>query len=66
MKSPKFQAWLYIVVGVVAISAALYFLSVEASVFDWFILGMGVVSIIQGIREFLTLRGGSGDSTTNK
>ncbi|HQZ00131.1 MAG TPA: hypothetical protein PKV13_09635 [Propionicimonas sp.] len=57
--SPKAQAWLYVIVGVVAIGAALYFMSVEASVFDWFILGMGVVGVIQGVREFWALRNGT-------
>ena len=57
--SPRAQAWLYVIVGVVAIGAALYFMSVEASVFDWFILGMGVVGVIQGVREFWALRNGT-------
>jgi len=58
--SERTQAWVYIGAGVVAIFAALYFMSVESSIFDWFILGMGVVSLWQGVRGFMALRGGSG------
>ena len=43
----------------VAIFAALYFMSVESSIFDWFILGRGVVSLWQGVRGFMALRNGS-------
>lgn len=59
MKDPKNQAWMYVIAGVVAIGAALYFMTIESSVFDWFILGMGVVSIIRGIKEFRDLRPGT-------
>jgi len=43
---------------VVAVAAALFFMSIEVSVFDWAILGLGVVAIYQGGRELWKLRGG--------
>ena len=57
--SKRTEAWVYIGAGVVAIFAALYFMSVSSSIFDWFILGMGVVSLWQGVRGFMALRNGS-------
>ena len=52
MKDPKNRPLLYIVTGVVAIVAALYFMTLSSSIFDWFILGMGVVSIVKGVQEY--------------
>ena len=57
MDDPKRRAWLYLITGVVAVAAALYFMSIEASVFDWAILGLGLVAIYQGARDFWKLRG---------
>jgi uncharacterized membrane protein HdeD (DUF308 family) len=54
---PKNQPWLYLVTGVVAIAAAGYFLSIDASILDWAILGMGVVAVVRGVQMFLEERG---------
>lgn len=58
MEDPKRRGWLYLITGVVAVAAALFFMSIEVSVFDWAILGLGVVAIYQGGRELWKLRGG--------
>ena len=52
MKDPKNRPLLYIVTGVVAIAAALYFMMLSSSIFDWLILGMGIVSIVKGVQEY--------------
>lgn len=57
--SPKNQAWLYVITGVVAIVSALYFMTLGSSVIDWLILAMGVVLIGLGARDFWALRQGT-------
>ncbi|MGV8908276.1 MAG: hypothetical protein ACOH1Y_04780 [Propionicimonas sp.] len=58
MKDPKNLAIIYLVMGVLAIALALYYMSIDASgaVLDWIILGMGVVSIVRGGQQYLQLR----------
>lgn len=64
MEDPKRQAWMYLIVGVVAVIAAIYFLSTESqgansfSIFDWAILAMGVVATYRGVKGFIDLRRG--------
>lgn len=60
MDDPKRRVWLYLISGTVAIIAALYFMTIETTIFDWAILIGGVVVIVQGIREYLKLRAGDG------
>lgn len=60
MKDPKNLPWIYLIAGVLAIGSALYFMSLESSIFDWFILGMGVVAIVRGIQEYRKLHGSNG------
>jgi len=52
VKDPKKLAVVYVVMGVLAIALSLYYMSLESSVLDWVILGMGVVSIWLGIQEY--------------
>ena len=49
--------WVYVVVGVLAVALSLYYMTIESSVLDWIILGMGVVAIVRGVQQFLQLRG---------
>lgn len=64
MEDPKRQAWMYLVAGVVAVVAALYFLSTDAqssgnlNILDWGILGMGIVATYRGVKGFIDLRRG--------
>ncbi|HEY3337327.1 MAG TPA: hypothetical protein VGK18_02390 [Propionicimonas sp.] len=58
MKDPKNRPLVYLIAGIVAIAAALYFMTLDTSIFDWFILGMGIVSIIKGVQEYWQLNGG--------
>ena len=72
MEDPKRQAWMYVVVGGIAVIAAIYFLSVDGmgsgsfGIFDWVILGMGIVAVVRGIRMLLDLKQdvGSGNKNT--
>ncbi len=70
MEDPKRQAWMYLVAGVVAIAAAIYFLSTETqgqdsfSILDWGILGMGVVATYRGVKGFIDLRRGAAKPST--
>ena len=69
MEDPKRQAWMYLIAGVVAIAAAVYFLSTDTdtgtagnfSLLDWAILGMGVVAIYRGAKGFIDLRRGDAE-----
>lgn len=69
MEDPKRQAWMYVVVGGIAVIAAIYFLSVDGmgsgsfGIFDWVILGMGIVAVVRGIRMFLDLKQDDGSGT---
>jgi uncharacterized membrane protein len=57
----------YLITGIIAIGAALYFMTLDTSIFDWFILGMGVVAIIKGVQEYWQLHGGmTGRPKTDK
>ena len=58
MNDPKNRPLMYLIAGVVAVGAALYFMTLDTSIFDWFILGMGIVSIIKGVQEYWQLHGG--------
>jgi len=58
VNDPKNRPLMYLIAGIVAIGAALYFMTRDTSIFDWFILGMGVVSIIKGVQEYWQLHGG--------
>ena len=56
--NPKMQIALYLIVGVLAIVGSAYFMSIDTSILDWFILGLGIVAVAQGIKEYLALRRG--------
>jgi hypothetical protein len=58
VKDPKNLAIIYLVMGVVAVALALYYMSIDPTggVLDWIILGMGVVAIFRGGQQFLQLR----------
>ncbi len=65
MQDPKRQAWLYLVVGLLAVVFAVYFLSIDNAgqgqaggfaILDWGLLGMGVVAVYRGVRGLRTLR----------
>jgi hypothetical protein len=58
VNDPKNRPLVYIITGVVAIGAALYFMTLSTSIFDWFILGMGVVAVFKGVQEYLQQHGG--------
>lgn len=58
MKDPKNRPLVYVVTGIIAIGAALYFMTLDTSIFDWFILGMGIVSVFKGVQEYLEMHGG--------
>ena len=57
MKDPKKLAWVYLVVGVLAVALSLYYMTIDTSVLDWIIFGMGAVAIFRGVQQFLQLRG---------
>ena len=57
MKDPKKLAWTYLVVGVLAVALSLYYMTIDSSVLDWLIFGMGAVAIFRGVQQFLQLRG---------
>jgi ABC-type enterobactin transport system permease subunit len=73
---PKRQVWMYLIVGPLAIAAAIYFLASDNgttgdfSLLDWAILGMGIVALYRGVRMYLELRKrdstlpGAGESQT--
>jgi hypothetical protein len=62
VQDPKRQAWLYLVVGVLAVVFAGYYLYTDRgaggdfSFLDWAILGMGIVATYRGVKMFLDLR----------
>lgn len=60
MNDPKNRPLLYLISGVVAVVAALYFMTLDTSIFDWFILGMGIVAIFKGVQEYWQQHGGLG------
>lgn len=68
MEDPKRQAWMYLIAGVVAVVAAIYFLSTSSQagdsfgILDWAILGMGIVAIYRGGRGLLAVRRGGSSS----
>lgn len=67
MNDPKNRPLVYLIAGIVAIGAALYFMTLDTSIFDWFILGMGIVSIIKGVQEYWQMHGGTtGRQKTDK
>ncbi len=69
MEDPKRQAWMYLIAGVLAVVAAIYFIATSGQandsfgILDYAILGMGIVAIYRGAKGFRDLRGGDGDST---
>lgn len=56
MKDPKKLAIVYLAMGVLAIAASLYYMSLESSILDWLILGMGAYSIFLGVKQYLQVR----------
>jgi hypothetical protein len=59
VKDPKNRPLVYIITGIVAVGAALFFMTIDSgNIFDWFILGMGVVAIVKGVQEYLQQHGG--------
>ncbi len=60
MNDPKNRPVVYLIAGIVAIAAALYFMTLDTSIFDWFILGMGIVAVIKGVQEYWQMHGGLG------
>ncbi|MCB0910838.1 MAG: hypothetical protein KDB60_04380 [Propionibacteriaceae bacterium] len=64
MEDPKRQAWMYLVAGVVAVIAAIYFIATAGQandswgLLDYAILGMGLVAIYRGVKGFRALRNG--------
>ena len=59
MKDPKNGPLVYLIAGIVAVAGALYFMTLDTSILDWFILGLGIVSIIKGVQGYWQLRGGA-------
>ena len=47
---------MYLVVGVVAIVAGAFYMTIEMSIFEWAIVIMGVVAIYRGIKGLRALR----------
>jgi len=66
VKNPKNEAWLYLIVGVVAIGMGAYNLVVFAgdsgNILDWVIVAMGAVAVWRGIKQFWDLRAQAGGS----
>jgi len=60
VNDPKNRPLVYLITGIVAVVAALYFMTLDTSIFDWFILGMGIVSIFKGGQEYWQQHGGLG------
>ena len=60
MNDPKNRPLVYLITGIVAVVADLYFMTLDTSIFDWFILGMGIVSIFKGGQEYWQQHGGLG------
>jgi hypothetical protein len=58
VNDPKNRPLVYLIAGVVAVVAALYFMTLSTSIFDWFILGMGIVAIFKGVQEYWQQHGG--------
>ncbi len=58
MKDPKNRPLVYLIVGIVAIGLALFYMTLDTSIFDWFILGMGIVAVFKGVQEYLQQHGG--------
>lgn len=62
MKNPRTEAWMYLVVGVVAMIGGATFLLIAAgnnqdsNILDWAILIMGAVSVWRGGKAFYDLR----------
>lgn len=62
MEDPKRQAWLYLVVGAIAVVTAVYFLATQGmgtgafGFFDWVILGMGIVAVYRGVKGLAAIR----------
>jgi hypothetical protein len=64
MRDPKTHAWLYLVVGLLAIVSGAYFLFIDYgaggsgfTIFDWLLAGMGVVGIYRGVKGLRELSG---------
>lgn len=73
VEDPKRQAWMYLVAGVLAVIAGIYFISTagqqandQFGLLDYVILGMGAVAIYRGVRGFLALRNGDAGSAGAK
>lgn len=63
MQDPKRLAWTYVIVGIVAVVAAGWFLYLDTvgadhsfAVFDWAFLALGGVAVFRGIQRFVALR----------
>ncbi|MCE1174105.1 MAG: hypothetical protein LWW77_05790 [Propionibacteriales bacterium] len=62
MSNPRTQAWLYLIVGILAVIAGSIYLLVDLGqggswmLFDAAIVAMGVFGIVQGVRSFTRLK----------
>jgi uncharacterized membrane protein YcjF (UPF0283 family) len=62
MSNPKTQAWLYLIVGILAVIAGSIYLLVDLGqggswmLFDAAIVAMGIFGIVQGVRSFARLK----------
>jgi hypothetical protein len=62
MSNPRTQAWLYLIVGIVAVIAGSIYLLVDLRqggswmLFDAAIVAMGIFGIVQGVRSFARLK----------
>ncbi len=62
MSNPRTQAWLYLIVGILAVVAGAVYLLADLRqggswmLFDAAIVAMGVFGIVQGVRSFARLK----------
>ena len=52
MRDPKNGPLVYLIAGIVAVAGALYFMTLDTSILDWFILAMGVFAIFKGVQGY--------------
>ena len=60
MRDPKNGPLVYLIAGIVAVVGALYFMTLDTSILDWFILAMGIFAIFKGVQGYWQNRGVAG------